>query len=208
MPSTKRGLSAGKCYPAVRGGLGDSLAGLTPSQFAAACRSLHTRTSIRAEFNSCSYIRAIPNASRTAGSVRAQYYVRPGSAYIALGPRADAMPYIDHIAVAVVDFVEADFGNAETKAQISSDAERSGSGSTTSPAIASHSVSDTTAQTVRVAVADLWHTASTALNPAKRLPVFSMYRLSIVRSSQNKFCNLSSSASTSAFIAGLGDVSR
>jgi hypothetical protein len=28
------------------------------------------------------------------------------------------MPNIDHIAVAVVDFVEADFGNAETKAQI------------------------------------------------------------------------------------------
>jgi catechol 2,3-dioxygenase-like lactoylglutathione lyase family enzyme len=47
-----------------------------------------------------------------------RYYVRLGSAYIAFGPRADAMPYIDHIAVAVMDLVEADFGNAETKAQI------------------------------------------------------------------------------------------
>jgi catechol 2,3-dioxygenase-like lactoylglutathione lyase family enzyme len=28
------------------------------------------------------------------------------------------MPYIDHIAFGVVDFVEADFGNAETKAQL------------------------------------------------------------------------------------------
>ena len=47
-----------------------------------------------------------------------RFYVRLGSAYIAFGPRADAMPYIDHIAVGVVDFVEADFGNAETKAQL------------------------------------------------------------------------------------------
>jgi catechol 2,3-dioxygenase-like lactoylglutathione lyase family enzyme len=47
-----------------------------------------------------------------------RFYVRLGSAYIALGPRPDATPYIDHIAVAVVDFVEADFGKPETKAQI------------------------------------------------------------------------------------------
>ncbi len=47
-----------------------------------------------------------------------RFYVRLGSAYIAFGPRADAMPYIDHIAVGVVDFVEADFGNAEIKAQL------------------------------------------------------------------------------------------
>lgn len=47
-----------------------------------------------------------------------RFYVRLGSAYIALGPQANVTPYIDHIAVAVVDFVEADFGNAETKAQI------------------------------------------------------------------------------------------
>ncbi len=47
-----------------------------------------------------------------------RFYVRLGSAYIAFGPRADVTPYIDHIAVGVVDFVEADFGNAETKAQL------------------------------------------------------------------------------------------
>jgi catechol 2,3-dioxygenase-like lactoylglutathione lyase family enzyme len=47
-----------------------------------------------------------------------RFYVRLGSAYIALGPRADAMPYVDHIAAGVVDFVEADFGNAEIKAQL------------------------------------------------------------------------------------------
>lgn len=47
-----------------------------------------------------------------------RYYVRLGMAYIALGPRADVMPYIDHIAAGVVDFVEADFGKPEIKAQI------------------------------------------------------------------------------------------
>jgi catechol 2,3-dioxygenase-like lactoylglutathione lyase family enzyme len=47
-----------------------------------------------------------------------RYYVRLGAAYIAFGPRADATPYIDHIAAGVIDFVEADFGNAEVKAQI------------------------------------------------------------------------------------------
>jgi catechol 2,3-dioxygenase-like lactoylglutathione lyase family enzyme len=47
-----------------------------------------------------------------------RYYVRLGQAYIALGPQPNATPYIDHIAAAVVDFVEADFGNPEVKAQI------------------------------------------------------------------------------------------
>ena len=47
-----------------------------------------------------------------------RFYVRLGAAYIALGPQPNAMPYIDHIAAAVVDFVEADFGKPETKAQI------------------------------------------------------------------------------------------
>jgi catechol 2,3-dioxygenase-like lactoylglutathione lyase family enzyme len=47
-----------------------------------------------------------------------RYYVRLGAAYIAFGPRANATPYIDHIAAGVIDFVEADFGNAEVKAEI------------------------------------------------------------------------------------------
>jgi catechol 2,3-dioxygenase-like lactoylglutathione lyase family enzyme len=47
-----------------------------------------------------------------------RYYVRLGSAYIAFGPRANRTPYIDHIAAAVIDFPEADFGNPEVKAQI------------------------------------------------------------------------------------------
>ena len=47
-----------------------------------------------------------------------RFYVRLGSAYIALGPRPNATAYIDHIAAAVVDFVEADFGSPQTKAQI------------------------------------------------------------------------------------------
>jgi len=47
-----------------------------------------------------------------------RFYVRLGSAYIALGPRANVTPYIDHIAAAVVDFVEADFGNPQIKGQI------------------------------------------------------------------------------------------
>ena len=47
-----------------------------------------------------------------------RFYVRLGSAYIALGPQPNATAYIDHIAAAVVDFVEADFGSAQTKAQI------------------------------------------------------------------------------------------
>src|SRR5215471_16108400 len=41
-----------------------------------------------------------------------RYYVRTGSAYLAFGPQANAMPYIDHIAVGVIDFVEQDFGKA------------------------------------------------------------------------------------------------
>ena len=47
-----------------------------------------------------------------------RYYVRLGQAYIALGPQPNVTPWIDHIAVAVIDFVEADFGNPEIKAQI------------------------------------------------------------------------------------------
>ena len=47
-----------------------------------------------------------------------RYYVRLGAAYIAFGPQANVTPYIDHIAAGVIGFVEADFGNAETKAEI------------------------------------------------------------------------------------------
>jgi catechol 2,3-dioxygenase-like lactoylglutathione lyase family enzyme len=47
-----------------------------------------------------------------------RYYVRLGAAYIAFGPRANVTPYIDHVATGVIGFVEADFGNAETKAEI------------------------------------------------------------------------------------------
>jgi catechol 2,3-dioxygenase-like lactoylglutathione lyase family enzyme len=47
-----------------------------------------------------------------------RYYVRLGSAYLAFGPQANRTPYIDHIAAAVIDFPEADFGNPEVKEQI------------------------------------------------------------------------------------------
>jgi len=47
-----------------------------------------------------------------------RWYVRLGQAYIALGPQPNVTPWIDHIAAAVIDFVEADFGNPEVKAQI------------------------------------------------------------------------------------------
>jgi catechol 2,3-dioxygenase-like lactoylglutathione lyase family enzyme len=47
-----------------------------------------------------------------------RYYVRIGSAYVAFGPRANTTPYIDHIAVGVIDFVEQDFGKPEIKSQI------------------------------------------------------------------------------------------
>ena len=47
-----------------------------------------------------------------------RYYVRLGAAYMAFGPQANVTPYIDHIAAGVIGFVEADFGNAETKTQI------------------------------------------------------------------------------------------
>jgi catechol 2,3-dioxygenase-like lactoylglutathione lyase family enzyme len=47
-----------------------------------------------------------------------RYYVRLGAAYIAFGPQASATPYIDHIAAGVIDFVEADFGKPEVKAEI------------------------------------------------------------------------------------------
>jgi catechol 2,3-dioxygenase-like lactoylglutathione lyase family enzyme len=47
-----------------------------------------------------------------------RYYVRLGAAYIAFGPQPNVTPYIDHIAAGVIGFVEADFGNVETKAEI------------------------------------------------------------------------------------------
>ena len=47
-----------------------------------------------------------------------RYYVRLGQAYIALGAQPNVTPWIDHIAAAVIEFVEADFGNPEVKAQI------------------------------------------------------------------------------------------
>jgi catechol 2,3-dioxygenase-like lactoylglutathione lyase family enzyme len=47
-----------------------------------------------------------------------RYYVRLGAAYMAFGPQANVTPWIDHIAAGVIGFVEADFGNAETKAEI------------------------------------------------------------------------------------------
>jgi catechol 2,3-dioxygenase-like lactoylglutathione lyase family enzyme len=47
-----------------------------------------------------------------------RYYVRIGSAYLAFGPQANTMPYIDHIAAGVIDFVEQDFGKPEIKSQI------------------------------------------------------------------------------------------
>lgn len=46
-----------------------------------------------------------------------RYYVRLGSAYIAFGPQANAVPYIDHIAAGVIDLVEAEFGTDSTKAE-------------------------------------------------------------------------------------------
>jgi catechol 2,3-dioxygenase-like lactoylglutathione lyase family enzyme len=47
-----------------------------------------------------------------------RYYVRLGAAYMAFGPQANVTPYIDHIAAGLIGFVEADFGNVETKAEI------------------------------------------------------------------------------------------
>ena len=47
-----------------------------------------------------------------------RYYVRLGAAYMAFGPQANVTPWIDHIAAGVIGFVEVDFGNAETKAEI------------------------------------------------------------------------------------------
>jgi catechol 2,3-dioxygenase-like lactoylglutathione lyase family enzyme len=47
-----------------------------------------------------------------------RYYVRLGAAYIAFGPQATVTPYIDHIAAGVIGFVEADFGNVETRAEL------------------------------------------------------------------------------------------
>ena len=47
-----------------------------------------------------------------------RYYVRLGAAYMAFGPRANVAPYIDHIAAGGIGFVEADFNNVETRAEI------------------------------------------------------------------------------------------
>src|SRR5262245_2609866 len=47
-----------------------------------------------------------------------RYYVRIGSAYLAFGPQPNATPYIDHIAVGVIDFVELDFSKPEIRSQI------------------------------------------------------------------------------------------
>jgi catechol 2,3-dioxygenase-like lactoylglutathione lyase family enzyme len=47
-----------------------------------------------------------------------RYYVRIGAAYLAFGPQPAAAPFIDHIAAGVIDFVEADFGKPEIKAEI------------------------------------------------------------------------------------------
>jgi catechol 2,3-dioxygenase-like lactoylglutathione lyase family enzyme len=47
-----------------------------------------------------------------------RYYVRIGAAYIAFGPQGNVTPYIDHIAAGLIGFVEADFGNVETRAEI------------------------------------------------------------------------------------------
>jgi len=41
-----------------------------------------------------------------------------GAAYMAFGPQANVTPYIDHIAAGVIGFVEADFGNVETREEI------------------------------------------------------------------------------------------
>ena len=47
-----------------------------------------------------------------------RHYVRLGAGYFAFGPQANVTPYIDHIAAGVIDFVEADFGKPEVKAEI------------------------------------------------------------------------------------------
>lgn len=47
-----------------------------------------------------------------------RYYVRLGPAYIAFGPQANVAPYIDHIAVGVIDLVEADFGTAPSRVEL------------------------------------------------------------------------------------------
>jgi catechol 2,3-dioxygenase-like lactoylglutathione lyase family enzyme len=48
-----------------------------------------------------------------------RYYVRLGSAYIALGPQPTATPYIDHIAAGVIGFEEDKFGEPAVKAEFS-----------------------------------------------------------------------------------------
>ncbi len=47
-----------------------------------------------------------------------RYYVRLGAAYLAFGPREGVTPFIDHIAAAVIDFVEDDFGGPAIQDQI------------------------------------------------------------------------------------------
>ncbi len=46
-----------------------------------------------------------------------RYYTRIGSAYIAFGPNANATPYIDHIAVGVIDLEEDKLGDPTAKAE-------------------------------------------------------------------------------------------
>ena len=46
-----------------------------------------------------------------------RYYVRLGSAYIALGPSQTAAPFIDHIAAGVIGFEEDKFGEPAPKAE-------------------------------------------------------------------------------------------
>jgi catechol 2,3-dioxygenase-like lactoylglutathione lyase family enzyme len=46
-----------------------------------------------------------------------RYYCRLGASYLAFGPRENATPFIDHIAVAVIDLVEADLVKPEMKEQ-------------------------------------------------------------------------------------------
>jgi catechol 2,3-dioxygenase-like lactoylglutathione lyase family enzyme len=47
-----------------------------------------------------------------------RHYVRLGAAYIALGPRPNVTPYIDHIAAGIIDFVEDDFAKPDMKAEL------------------------------------------------------------------------------------------
>jgi catechol 2,3-dioxygenase-like lactoylglutathione lyase family enzyme len=46
-----------------------------------------------------------------------RYYVRLGTAYLALGPRENVTPFIDHIAAGVIGLVEEDMGKPEIREQ-------------------------------------------------------------------------------------------